>query len=561
MKKHIYTVIVLLGAFLFASCLKDYEDINKNPLFPDDKMKSYDGVAGGSYFISFEKMVIPTRSAEGEGTDLPNRYQVAINLAGDNWCGYMSPMNNKWNNGTNFTTYYMVDGWVSYAFGTYYTQIVNPWMQIKDQTHIKKVEKGKVSYEKKALPDQAIFSVAQIIKIMGLHRATDTYGPLPYSEVGSGDLKIAYDHQELIYKSFFKELQEAVETLQEIRNKGTEIIDALADFDAVYFGQVEKWMKLANSLMLRLALRVRYVDQDLSQQWATRAVTNPAGVMTSEADAAMLNNSGGHNFLNSIQLLWKEYDDCRMGATIYCYLKGYDDPRGSAYFTKFEKDPDAFQLKGVRSGIPMSENSDQYKNYSIPNIFNETPVYWFKASEVSFLKAEAALYHLIPGSAKDFYEEGIRTSFRENNVKVGDYLQNRATPSDYYDKVMPGYNAGRPSTVSVRWEDAQNDEQRLEKIITQKYLAIYPDGQEAWTEWRRTGYPRQIPVYVNSTDATHGNVVDSDGYKYGVRRIIFPRAEYEGINAENVKKAAGLLSSGVDDCNARLWWDANPALN
>ena len=63
MKKHIYTVIVLLGAFLFASCLKDYEDINKNPLFPDDKMKSYDGVAGGSYFISFEKMMIPDRKA------------------------------------------------------------------------------------------------------------------------------------------------------------------------------------------------------------------------------------------------------------------------------------------------------------------------------------------------------------------------------------------------------------------------------------------------------------------------------------------------------------------
>ncbi len=556
MKKiFLYTLILLLGS----SCLDSYQDINTNLLYPNDEQKGTDGVAAGAYFVTFEKRIIPTRSAEGEGTDLPNRYQVAINLAGDNWAGYMSPMNNKWDLGLNFTTYYMKEGWVNYAYSTFFTNIINPWQQIREQTHIRKVEGGTVEYQKKALSDQAVFSVAQIIKVMGMHRATDTFGPMPYSKIGTGTLMIPYDSQESIYKSFFTELQVAVETLGEYLSKGGARIPALEDFDPIYKGDVTKWMKLGNSLMLRLAMRVRYVDADLSREWANKAVTNTSGLIENVDDIAKLESSDAHPFLNSLELLWKSYDDCRMGATIYCYLKGYDDPRQNAYFAKFEKDPEEFRLKAVRTGIPMAEVPDFYKNYSIPNVYNKTPVYWMKASEIYFLKAEAALFNIIVGSAQQFYEDGIRMSFKENNVELGSYLSRNNTPSAYEDPKKSEYNASAPSTVSVRW--GGGSEEQLEKIITQKYLAIFPDGQEAWTEWRRTGYPKQITAYTNRTDGTHGNVIDSDGYKYGVRRMPFPRSEYDGINNENVLKAKLLLKSQVDDSNSRVWWDANSKLD
>ncbi len=558
MRKILIFTFIILG---ITSCLGDFEEINTNKLYPGDKEKEYDGVTAGAYFVEFEKRVIPTRSTEGEGTDLPNRYQVAINLAGDNWAGYMSPMLNKWNRGVNFTTYYMLDGWVNYAYSTFYTNIVNPWLQIKAQTHKKNVEGNTVTYTKKSLADQAIFSVAQIIKVMGLHRATDAFGPIPYFGIGKGDLKVPYDSQETVYKSFFEELQTAIETLNEYNTKGGSEISSLQDFDAIYKGNVTQWMKLGNSLMLRLAVRIRYVDEALSKEWATKAVTNPGGLIENVADIAQLKSDGKHTFINSLELIWKNYDDCRMGATIYSYLKGYDDPRKGVYFAKYEKDPEPFALKAVRTGIPQAPSADYYKNFSIPNVYNATPVYWFKASEVYFLKAEAALFNMIPGSAQDFYYSGILKSFEENGVTAGNYLESSASPDAYEDKKNAEFNALAPSKVSVSWDNAFSNEERLEKIITQKYLAIYPDGQEAWTEWRRTGYPKQITAFTNRTDGTHGNVIDSDGYKYGVRRMPFPRSEYNGINKENIQKAVGLLKSGKDDSNARLWWDANPNLD
>lgn len=558
--KTYHIVVALFTLLAGAACTHDYQSINTNPLLPTEDMKSRDGVAAGAYFLSFQKNVIPTRSSEGEGTDLPNRYQIAINLAGDNWVGYMSPMNNKWNGGQNFVTGYMLDGWVGYAFSTFFSQIANPWMQILAQTHNKEVANGTVIYHKKALADQAVYSVAQIIKVMGLHRATDTYGPLPYTALGNGDLTPEYDSQEVIYKRFFEELETAINTLQEYQRHGGNVIESLVDSDAVYQGEVAKWVKLANSLMLRLAVRVRYVDAELSKTWAQKAVSNPGGLIESVSDIAMLQEKNGKTFINSLPLLWDNYDDCRMGATIYCYLKGYNDPRKDAYFTHPKGGKG--ELKAVRTGIPTSASPDQYKEYSVPNVQDKTPVYWFKASETFFLRAEAALFGLIAGDAKTLYERGIETSFAENGVAMpATYLRGTTGPAAYTDAKAPEYNAARPSNVSVSWSAANSAEEKLEKIITQKYLAIFPDGQEAWTEWRRTGYPRQVTAYTNRTDALHGNLIDSDGYKRGVRRMIYPRSEYNGINKENLAKGLKLLSTGVDDCNTRLWWDANPLLD
>lgn len=89
-------------------------------------------------------------------------------------------------------------------------------------------------------------------------------------------------------------------------------------------------------------------------------------------------------------------------------------------------------------------------------------------------------------------------------------------------------------------------EEKLERIITQKWIALYPDGQEAWTEFRRTNYPKIFPVKVNNS----GGTIDT---KVQVRRITFPQSEYDN-NTEEVSKAVGLLG-GPDTGGTKLWWD------
>lgn len=101
-------------------------------------------------------------------------------------------------------------------------------------------------------------------------------------------------------------------------------------------------------------------------------------------------------------------------------------------------------------------------------------------------------------------------------------------------------------SITPTWGDSASEEQNLERIITQKWIALYPNGQEAWSEFRRTGYPRIIPIVDNRSNG----VINTNTQ---VRRMTFPRSEYSN-NLAQVQAAATLL--GGDDTGAtRLWWD------
>ena len=378
------------------------------------------------------------------------------------------------------------------------------------------------------------------------------FGPLPYSKIGQGELRVAYDSQEDIYRSFLKELETAVKTLTEYGATSDKILDG---FDGVYLGDVKKWIKLGNSLMLRLAMRVRFADANLAREYAMKATQHPGGLIEKTDEVAQLKNSARFTYMNSLKLLWDDYSDLRMGATIYSYLKGYNDPRIEKYFRK-GKNNNRTDYFAVRTGVPLGAKSDEYKEYSVPNVEDNTPTYWMKASEVYFLRAEAALAGLISANAKDLYNKGVAMSFEENGLQAGNYTTASGLPAAYVDAIHSNYNADAPSRISKNWDAVSTDEQHLEQIITQKYIAIFPDGQEAWSEWRRTGYPRQITVFENRTNSS---VANSDGSKNGVRRMPFPQVE-KRENTANVTAATKLLG-GADNAATPLWWDKNPLLH
>lgn len=527
----ILSVIALLGSTLCTSCIS--EDINRNPLLPTKEDEKMDGVIYGAYLPNLEKSVIPIGTAS-ESTEPVNRYQIGVNLAGDAWAGYMSPRDNKFNGSKNFTNYFMYENWVNYVYSFMVTDVYSPWMQIK-----------RISQDEGTRNDE-IYALAQIIKIAALHRTTDMFGPIPYSQVGKGSFKVAYDSQESVYRSFLKELEEAVQTLDDYSNKSKEVLPA---FDIVYNGDVNKWMRFANSLMLRLAIRVRFADAGLAKEYAEKAVKHPAGLIDSKELAAQMGKGAGLQMKNPLKVINEEYNDTRMGATIYSYLAGYNDARAAVYFVKNNG------FKAVRCGIAKS--GDAYNGFTRPNVHEDDPLYWMKASEVCFLKAEGALAGFdMGGSAGDFYNAGILMSFSENgldNSSAETYLKDSTRkPANYTDTSNGELSANAPSSITIRWENGATEEEKLERIITQKYLAIFPNGQEAWTEWRRTGYPRQIVVAENKTNSA---VLIGNGYDLGgVRRLPYPRTEYEQ-NGENLHNAISQYLGGVDNAATKVWWD------
>lgn len=510
------------------SCLTDFEDINTNSLEASSEDLEKDGLRSGGFFPQLQRGVIPIGS---QGTAEVNKYQVGVNLMGDAWAGYMAPTTNKFFGGRNFTTYSFPEGWKSYVFSNMLNDIYNPWVSIKGNT----------------IENPAAFALAQIIKIAGLQRATDVFGPIPYSEAGvEGALNAPYDSQEDVYLHCFEDLTQSIATLTEYAAGNPWL---LPKYDVVYAGDVEKWIQFANSLMLRMAVRVSYAAPAMAQQYAELAMVHPKGVITGIDGIAQLKSNSDFRFMHPLKTIWDAYNDTRMGATISSYLKGYNDPRLAIYFKEgIIEEVSAYNA--VRTGISQVNYYMDKAEISIPNFEDESPLYWMKASEVYFLRAEGAMRGWnMNGSVQELYNEGIRISFSENDADGAEiYIENEtAVPADYVDpKGHINLNAAAPSDITVKWMESDTEERKLERIITQKYLAIYPDGQEAWSEWRRTGYPKQFPILDNQSSG----VIPTE---LGVRRLPYPEKEYQQ-NREHVEKAVEYLR-GEDTGATRLWWD------
>ena len=541
--KHI--AIVALSAFSFTACIKDFQEVNTNKLQPTDADINRGGYSSGGYFNELVQRPIPT----GVGVGPANDYQVVQNMSTDNWVGYFSPGRNKWDNGNNQTSYYVSDFRANGTFSTLITRVMNPYFQIKTQMHNVENVNGRLVFHEKDLTSNAIYQLAQIVKIMGMHRATDLFGPIPYSDMEPGKVKAKYDSQEKIYKSFLKELEDAVAVLNlyGANNK------LLQDFDPVYSGDTSKWIRLANSLMLRLAMRVRYADAALSQEYVTKAING--GLIENDDQAGKLVTSSKYIFYNSLVTMLG-YGELKMGATIYSYLKGYNDPRMEKYFTKSTANAQPLGFYAVRSGLKNTTQASDYQNYSVPTVVQTTPTYWLRASEVQFLLAEAALMGWYTNdTAENLYKKGIEMSFTENGLTTAQaqtYYNSSATPANYVDPRDSNYNVNAKSTIDKKWSAVTSTEDHLEQIITQKYLANYPNGFESWSEWKRTGYPRMFSAAYNLSNVGAQDV-DATGKDFGVRRFPFPQSEFE-LNAENVTAAKSLLG-GADNAATNVWWD------
>lgn len=117
------------------------------------------------------------------------------------------------------------------------------------------------------------------------------------------------------------------------------------------------------------------------------------------------------------------------------------------------------------------------------------------------------------------------------------------------DPLGTGYDFAAQSTITPVWNDADDAATALERIITQKWIAIFPLGNEAWSEYRRTGYPHLMPV-PDSGNMSGGTVTS----RWGARRLQYPTEEYNENRANVTAAVAGELK-GTDTFGSRVWWD------
>ena len=386
-------------------------------------------------------------------------------------------------------------------------------------------------------------AIAKVWKTYMFHQQSDLYGPIPYFQAGLGELSIPYDSQESIYIDLFNTLDSAITTLKASDQTET----PFGTDDLIFHGSIPKWIKFANSLRLRLAMRVSGVDAELAQTEALKSVAD--GVMTTNDDNAFVDV--GPNSINGLAAE-APWENMRMTSSMISYLKGYSDPRMNEFYSPADDDG---QFHGERNGMnptqvaaAVTKNGTNLSNINSTRWTDatqaSTPLNVMYAAESYFLLAEAALNGWNVGStAQELYEQGIAVSMQQWGITdaaaIQNYIASTTTP------VPPNDYLNSPAVANVAVKFSGDAGIQRQQILTQKWLALFPDGIEAWAEKRRTGYPVLYPVVTSDNPDVPASDI--------IRRFTFQADEYN-TNAKAVEAAISLLG-GPDKASTHVWWN------
>lgn len=385
-------------------------------------------------------------------------------------------------------------------------------------------------------------AIAKILKSYFILSITDRWGDVPYSEalLGAGNFTPKYDEQLDIYKAVFKDLTDAVNELNTVAGpvKG----------DVVYNGNTAKWKKFANTLHMMTALRLskRFpAVGGLAQLEFSAAVTNPAGIITANADNFAITFPGGPQgslFQNPWYRLYFARDDYAISKTMTDCLSGLGDTRIAAFATNGTGFPYGL-TRDLAISFTNAIGNSQGRVLAASKRTETSPVVMIGAAQSLLAWAEGLqLGWATNGTAQAAYEAGVAASFGEWGVIMpATYLT--TGPANFaggsgvaaigqnaapWDAIPASQNASTPTP--------------LKRIQLQRWLATYPNGNEGWSEWRRTGVPDLKPTRF-STNSSHQ----------------IPRRYVYGVNEGStnpVKLAIAVARiTGGDTQDGRVWWD------
>lgn len=401
-------------------------------------------------------------------------------------------------------------------------------------------------------PGSGEYALANIIWVFTFHRLTDVLGPIPYFDAlnESDATSYRYDKMSDIYADFFERLTASVETLKNLGSSAS----VFGGKDNIYAGNVSRWIRFANSLKLRLALRISKVDAAAAKKMAEEAVAS--GILEENADNASIARAASGNDYNGLAYIAGWYAGS-MSSTMKSYLTGYNDPRLAIYF---QENYSTGKYASRRNGMPASDlnlagnaNAQQsnvgtfWLSYSSNGSYTQNLTarqHVLSAAESYFLRAEGALNGwAMGGTARDLYEKGVEASLKQwgvtDDAAIADYTSSSGLPAEPGDY----YNSPAVSDAPVKW--ASTEAMQRKQIGTQKWLAVFPDGWEAWAEFRRTGYPDLYDLITSdNSDLPVGTFI---------KRLTYPNTEYTS-NLEALNEGISLLG-GQDKASVRLWWD------
>ncbi|WP_170178518.1 SusD/RagB family nutrient-binding outer membrane lipoprotein [Flammeovirga pectinis] len=533
MNKNIYKLIVVFLSVLTFSCTQKFDEMNTDPVEPTEIPPS----------MAIGNLLVNGNIAEW------SRYQQAYTLYTSLYSQYFANTTNYFNSGR----YIMNLGWVDYGF--FRTQY---WESTRMYDDIK-------AYSEKYPDFDNHYWIARIQYELSSARTSDQIGDMPYTEGGRGIDYPKYDSQEFIYNSVLTGLDSAYVMLGKFTDQPT-----YGGEDVIYNGDLQKWRQLANSLLLRYAIRVSKVDPALGRKWGTVALSRD--LINSNADNATV-ATDPHSFMRGHPLYeiawWNEF---RMSKTMQDYFTSTStavtDPRMYLYFDKVQReDVNAEELegykklnqegklvdftyselksgvysisfyKGVENGLPAEAipamGNNPSDNSNIGPMFNNNSRYMIMSyAEVSFLKSEAALLGW-GGNSEAAYLEGIRASWEY--VATLSETQSFLSSIDPSKVDMEAYIKGLPTFSG----------HELENIQQQKWIANFPDGCEGWAEYRRTGYPTLNKVVKDDSGVDLG-----DGF---IKKLPYTESEIT-INAKNALDPSNNQGQG-EGIHVRVWWD------
>lgn len=386
-------------------------------------------------------------------------------------------------------------------------------------------------------------AAARILKVWLMDIITDTWGNVPYTEVAqlesNGVLYCRYDSQQDIYAGMLDELTEAVSMIDESQQ-------AFTSGDNIYNGDASKWKKFGNSLKCRLAIHLSKIDPDW-RNYIAEAIAD--GVFADNSDAASYRySSGGSEYSQFYDGFFvSRRNDFTITKPFVDLLQGVrDDLNGKSHPWEGTVDPRLMMYttssNGSYQGIP----------YGIPNSYTATlragTPNWY-SNPPAILNADFAVPLMTFAELKFILSE-------YNNYSASDYREGVEASIGYWASLT---GTSIPSTDITAYVDAVSQRVDAETVAVQKYIDLYMNGTEAWTEIRRTGYPEQLlrPGEISATTADETQIIFeplSEVQDDIIARVPYPTNE-STLNGANWQEAVSNLTDGTNNYYSKMYWD------
>ncbi|QIP15512.1 SusD/RagB family nutrient-binding outer membrane lipoprotein [Spirosoma aureum] len=503
-----YTLALVFSLSLLTGCDNGFDEVNTNKVDPTFLAPS----------MVLNKAIINTNYLDGFGTLGMLTYNFGI----------VQQIITPYGSSLSGANYDQVNGSnTPLVWTNFYRNVLKQLVAVLEQT--------------KGEPLQSnTYNAARIWKAYVFMILTDTYGDIPYFQAGQGYtteiITPKYDAQQDIYKDILKELDEASAALTTTQ---TPVVT-----DILYGGDVAKWKKLGYSFMLRAGMRLTKVDPATAESYVKKAVAG--GVFQSNADNSTLRHTAIYNNYIANHLAAREKTNFYLAAPFVNYLKENNDPRLPIFAVRYvgakggqeQVDARATSDPKQQIGMPMGYNDVSittvlaqngvaslwdFSQVNLTTVLKlDAPEFHITYAQVQLLLAEAAVRGWVSGTAADYFAKGVRANLEQ----------------------MASYGSTIPEATIKAYLDAHplDMAKALDLINTQYWVASFLDGNEAFANFRRSGFP------ALKKNPYPGSEVKGDF----IRRMPYPDSEIV-VNSGSLNEA--ITRQGPNTLDTRVWWD------